>query len=168
MAIWLDSATFRTYDLPFRSLMERITVKLTPFFFKLIGWGLPVTNWVKIDHVSTGVPLPYGIEVTPDGKVWVALLHTDEIGCLDPATGVVTMIATPLKAPRRLRSDRDGNLWIGMFNESAILRYEPAKAKFTTFNLPVVPLGSDTPGLDAEAWKQASLAVGVTFVVLKQ
>ncbi|MFZ1609013.1 MAG: hypothetical protein WAT63_17280, partial [Rhodoferax sp.] len=122
---------FTTYDLPFRTFMEKMTVKLTPIFFKLIGLGLPITNWVKIDHHSTGVPLPYGIEVTPDGKVWIARLHTDEIASLDPATGVITMIPTPLKAPRRLRADRDGNLWIAMFNESAILRYEPASKKFT-------------------------------------
>ena len=139
------SGKFTTYDLPFRSFMEKMTVKMTPFFFKLIGWGLPVTNWVKIDHVSTGVPLPYGIEVTPDDKVWVARLHTNEIASLDPATGVITMIPTPLKNPRRLRADRDGNLWIGMFSESAVLRYEPSKSQFTTFNLPVQPVGSDTP-----------------------
>ena len=54
-----STANFTTWDLPFRSFMEKVTVKLTPFFFKLIGWGLPVTNWVKIDNVSTGVPLPY-------------------------------------------------------------------------------------------------------------
>jgi virginiamycin B lyase len=136
---------FTTYDLPFRSFMEKLTVKLTPFFFKLIGWGIPVTNWVKIDHASTGVPLPYGIEVTPDGKVWIARLHTNEIASIDPATGVVTMIPTPLKAPRRLRADRDGNLWIVMFNESAILRFVPATAQFTRFDLPVQPAGSDTP-----------------------
>jgi streptogramin lyase len=139
------SGKFATYDLPFRSFMEKVTVKLTPFFFKLIGWGLPVTNWVKIDNVSTGVPLPYGIDLTPDGKVWVARLHTQEIACLDPDTGTITMIATPLKNPRRLRSDRDGNLWIGMFSESAVLRYEPRAAKFTQFDLPVQPVGSDTP-----------------------
>jgi virginiamycin B lyase len=136
---------FTTYDLPFRSFMEKLTVKLTPLFFKLIGWGIPVANWVKIDHQSTGVPLPYGIEVTPDGMVWVARLHTNEIASINPETGAVHMIATPLKAPRRLRADRDGNLWIAMFNESAVLRYEPSTSKFTRFDLPVLPLGSDTP-----------------------
>jgi len=136
---------FTTYDLPFRSFMEKLTVKLTPFFFKLIGWGVPVTNWVKIDHVSTGVPLPYGIDITPDGKVWIARLHTAEIASLDPATGEITMFATPLKNPRRLRTDRDGNLWISMYSESAVLRFEPKTAKFTTFHLPVQPVGSDTP-----------------------
>ncbi len=136
---------FTLYDLPFRGFMEQLTVRLTPFFFKLIGWGLPVTNWVRIDHVSTGVPLPYGIDITPDGTVWIARLHTDEIASIDPASGKVTMIATPLHGPRRLRADRDGNLWIVMFNESAVLRYEPAARRFTRFDLPVVPQGSETP-----------------------
>jgi streptogramin lyase len=136
---------FSTYDLPFRSFMEKLTVRLTPFFFKLIGWGLPVTNWVKIDSVSTGVPLPYGIDVTPNGMVWIARLHTDEIASIDPSSGQVTMIPTPLRGPRRLRTDRDGNLWIVMFNESAVLRYEPAKHRFTQFDLPVLPKGSETP-----------------------
>lgn len=136
---------FTTYELPFRSLMERLTVKLTPFFFKLIGWGLPVTNWVQIDSVSSGVPLPYGIDITPDGTVWIARLHTDEIASINPESGQVTMIPTPLHGPRRLRSDRDGNLWIAMYNESALLRYEPASKKFTTFDLPVIPKGSETP-----------------------
>lgn len=139
------TARFTLYDLPFRSFMERLTVKLTPFIFKLIGWGLPITNWVRVDHRSTGVPLPYGIDITPDGTVWIARLHTDEIASIEPGSGRVTLIPTPLRAPRRLRSDRDGNLWIAMFNESAILRYEPAARRFTTFEMPVLPKGSDTP-----------------------
>ena len=139
------TSKFTTYDLPFRSFMERLTVKLTPFFFKLMGWGLPIGNWISIDSVSTGVPLPYGIDITPDGMVWIARLHTDEIASINPDSGQVTMIPTPLHGPRRLRSDRDGNLWIVMYNESAVLRYEPALKKFTTFDLPVLPKGSDTP-----------------------
>ncbi len=133
------------YDLPFRSLMERITVKLTPFIFKLLGWGIPIANYVKVDHVSTGVPLPYGIDVTPDGKAWIARLHTDEIASVDPDTGTVTMIKTPFKGPRRLRADRDGNLWIVGFNESQIVRYAPPSGTFTRLDLPVTPKGSDTP-----------------------
>jgi virginiamycin B lyase len=98
------SNKFTLYDLPFRSFMEKMTVKLTPFIFKLLAWGIPVANYVKVDHVSTGVPLPYGIDITPDGKAWVARMHTDEIASVDPDTGVVTMIKTPFKAPRRLRT----------------------------------------------------------------
>ncbi|MBK7686624.1 MAG: hypothetical protein IPJ25_11920 [Rhodocyclaceae bacterium] len=103
-----------------------------------------MANWVTIDHAATGTPLPYGIDVTPDGKVWFARLYADDIGMIDPASGNVTMIPTPFKAPRRLRTDRDGNLWIAAFNESQIARYEPATGKFTRFDMPVLPKGSDT------------------------
>jgi streptogramin lyase len=85
------------------------------------------------------------MEITPDGKAWTARLHTNEIASVDPDTGTVTMYATPLKNPRRLRADRDGNLWISMYSESAVLKFEPATAKFTPYPLPVRPLGSDTP-----------------------
>jgi streptogramin lyase len=136
---------FNFYDLPFRSFMERITVKLTPFIFKLLGWGIPIANYVKVDHASTGVPLPYGIDITPDGKAWIARLHTDQIASVDPDTGTVTMVKTPFKGPRRLRSDRDGNLWIVAFNESQIVRYSPKSGEFKRLDLPVMPKGSDTP-----------------------
>mgnify|MGYP000945631687 FL=1 len=140
-----STGKYTRYDLPFRSLMEQITVKLTPFFFKLMSWGIPVANWVKVDHVSTGVPLPYGIDITPDGKAWVARLHTDEIASVDPESGTVTMVKTPFKGPRRLRTDRDGNLWIVAFNDSQIARYAPKTQEFTRFDLPLVPKGSETP-----------------------
>ena len=136
---------FTLYDLPTRGFREWLNVRLIGFIFKLIGWGVPLTNWLPIDRAATGTPLPYGIDITPDGKVWFARLHTDEIGSIDPDTGTVTMIPTPFKGPRRLRSDAAGNLWIAAFPESAIARYEPASGRFTRFDLPVQPKGSDTP-----------------------
>ena len=41
------ASRFTLYDLPYRGFMEELTVRLTPFLFKLIGWGLPLTNWVR-------------------------------------------------------------------------------------------------------------------------
>ena len=139
------SNKFIRYDLPFRSFGERLTIALMPSMFKLISWGLPMSNLVNIDHVASGTPLPYGIDVTPDGKVWFARLYADDIGVIDPESGKVTMIPTPFKSPRRLRSDREGNLWIAAFNESQIARYEPASGSFTRIDLPALPKGSDTP-----------------------
>jgi streptogramin lyase len=136
---------FTMYDLPTRGFREWLNVRLIGFIFKLIGWGVPLSNWLPVDRAATGTPLPYGIDITPDGKVWFARLHTDEIGSIDPATGKVTMVATPFKGPRRLRTDAEGNLWIVAFPESAIVRYEPATGRFTRFDLPVNPAGSDTP-----------------------
>jgi virginiamycin B lyase len=136
---------FTMYDLPTRGFREWLNVRLIGVIFKLIEWGVPLSNWLPVDREATGTPLPYGIDITPDGKVWFARLHTDEIGSIDPATGKITMIATPFKGPRRLRTDADGRLWITAFPESAIVRYDPATAQFTRFDLPLSPQGGDTP-----------------------
>jgi streptogramin lyase len=142
-----DRATerFTLHDLPTRGLREKLTVALIRPLFKLMSWGVPLANWLPVDRLATGTPLPYGIDITPDGGVWFSRLHTDEIGRLDPATGKIQMVATPFAGPRRLRGDADGNLWITAFPESAIARYEPASGRFTRFELPVLPQGSDTP-----------------------
>ncbi len=136
---------FTMYDLPTRGFREWLNVRLIGFIFKLISWGVPLANWLPVDRQATGTPLPYGIDITPDGKVWFARLHTDEIGSIDPDTGKITMIATPFKGPRRLRTDAQGKLWITAFPESAIVRFDPASGKFTRFDLPLRPKGGDTP-----------------------
>jgi streptogramin lyase len=136
---------FTMYDLPTRGFREWLNLKLIGFIFKLISWGMPLTNWLPVDREATGTPLPYGIDITPDGKVWFARLHTDEIGSIDPATGKITMIATPFKGPRRLRTDAQGRLWIAAFPESAIVRYDPATGEFRRYDLPLEPKGGDTP-----------------------
>ncbi len=119
--------------------------------FKLIGWGIPLANWLPIDWESNGTPLPYGIDITPDGKVWFARLHTKQIGMLDPESGSITMVATPFIGPRRLRADAEGNLWIGAFAESKLARYTPSSGVFSLFDLPVSPKGSETPyGLNVD------------------
>jgi virginiamycin B lyase len=136
---------FTYYDLPARGLRENLITGNIGLLYKLMDWGLPLSSWLKIDRVSTGVPLVYGIDVTPDGKIWVARLHTKEIGVIDPDTGKIEMIETPFLGPRRLRADNDGNLWIGSFGESKVARYRPKEKKFDLYDLPVVPLGSETP-----------------------
>ena len=143
----LDRATgrFTLYDLPVRGVREWLNVRLIGVLFRLINWGVPLSQWLPVDRQATGLPLPYGIDMTPDGKVWFSRLHTDEIGSLDPDSGEIRMIATPFKGPRRLRSDAAGNLWIAAFPESAIVRYAPASGQFKRFELPVLPPGSDTP-----------------------
>ena len=140
------SAQIHLYDPPFRSLMERITVKLHAIHLQAARMGHSRGQLRQgRDHVSTGVPLPYGIDITPDGKAWIARLHTDEIASVDPDTGTVTMVKTPFQAPRRLRSDKDGNLWIAAFNESQIVSLH---ARHRCVHAPGParrPQGSDTP-----------------------
>ncbi len=142
----IDRATGEQHfiDLPTRSLGEAFTVRLVPLLFKLAALGLPLSA-LPVDERASGTPLPYGIDVTPDGVVWVARLHANDLVRIDPVTLEPTTIAFPATGPRRLRSDATGNVWITAFAESAILRYDPKTGQFQRFAMPTVPVGSDTP-----------------------
>ncbi len=136
---------FTMFDLPNRNAREGLTVSAMGIILKLMDWGIPLANLFSIDEQSTGVPLPYGIDITPNGDVWFARLHTDSIGKIDSETLEVTMYDTPFKGPRRLRSDSQGNLWIAAFPESMVVKFDPLNETFNNYQLPVQPLGSETP-----------------------
>ncbi|MBW7850640.1 MAG: hypothetical protein H3C38_09110 [Rhodospirillales bacterium] len=135
---------FTFYDLPARTLKERATILAMPVILKLFNWGVPMYR-MPIDEKSDGLPLPYGIDIAPDGRVWFTRLHADEIGRVDPDTGEVRMFKTPFVSPRRLRADADGNLWITVFAEGRLAKFDPATERFTLFDLPTRPAGSETP-----------------------
>ena len=134
---------FTFYDLPARSFMERLTIWLMPTVWKLVGWGIRVDRLFPVKRNSEGIPQPYGIDVTPDGKVWFSRVWADDIGRIDPKTGDIRMIKTPFKAPRRLRVDPEGRLWITSFVEAKIALFDPATEVFTQYDLPTQPTGSD-------------------------
>jgi streptogramin lyase len=136
---------FTYFDLPARSIKEKIITKNIHLIFKLMSWGIPLSNWLKIDRESNGVPLAYGIDITPDGKVWFARLHAKDIGVINPDDGSIKLIPTPFWGPRRLRTDADGNLWVVSFGESKLAKYDTVRKVFRLYDLPVYPLGSETP-----------------------
>lgn len=136
---------FELFDLPARNFQEGVTVSLMGVILKLMDWGLPLANWVSIDEQSSGLPMPYGIDITPNGDIWFARLLADSIGKIDAKTKQVTVYDTPFKGPRRLRTDSKGNLWIAAFPESMIVKFDPITETYTNYPLPVYPLGSETP-----------------------
>lgn len=139
-----NSKSFRFYDLPARTLKEKATIFALPVILKLANWGVPIHK-MPIDAQSGGLPLPYGIDVTPNGHVWFTRLHSDEIGHVNPDNHEVTFYKTPFVSPRRMRSDADGNLWITVFAEGKLAKFDPKTEEFTLFDLPTEPLGSETP-----------------------
>ena len=104
---------------------------------------------VELDPSAAGdgpvIPVPYGIDVAPDGGVWFSQLNAHRIGRLDPETGDVRMFDTPFTAPRRLRFDSRGRLWIPGFSSGVLARFDPATGAFQTWDLPIEPRGSETP-----------------------
>lgn len=179
---------FELFDLPARNFQEGMTISMMGVILKLMDWGLPLANWVSIDEQSSGLPMPYGIDITPNGDVWFARLLADSIGKIDAKTKQVTVYDTPFKGPRRLRTDSKGNLWIAAFPESMIVKFDPITEKFTNYSMPVYPVGSETPyslnvdvrrdivwvngntsdalysfDIDSETWKHYPMPKRVTF-----
>jgi len=126
---------FTFYDLPARGLTEWLFFKTLPLLFSLDPENRPLPS---PDRESTGLPMPYGIDVAPDGGVWVARLYANDIAHIDPQSGDVEMIDFPYQGPRRLRADAEGNLWIVAFQNSLLVKYDPRTRRFKDYPLPVI------------------------------
>jgi virginiamycin B lyase len=119
-----------------------------------ILWAMPLLIWLDrhVDlrgEVAQGdpvvLPIPYGIDIAPDGAVWFSQLNEHRIGRMDPDTGEIEMVDTPFPAPRRLRFDSRGRLWIPSFSGSRIARFDPDTGAFEEWELPIEPRGTETP-----------------------
>jgi virginiamycin B lyase len=130
-----SSKTFKMYDLPARGFMEWLTLKSLPIIFSIDADNRPTPS---PDRESTGLPMPYGIDIAPDGMVWVARLYANDLARIDPATDEITMIDFPFNGPRRLRVDADGDIWIVAFQDSLLVKYNPRADTFTPYDLPVI------------------------------
>jgi streptogramin lyase len=127
--------TFTYYDLPARGVIEWVALKIIKF---RLGHGY-VGSRPDFDWETSGFPMPYGIDVSPvDGSVWVARLYANDLAKIDPQSGEITMIDTPLHGPRRLRVDADGDVWIVAFSDGTLAKYDPVAEAFTIYDLPVV------------------------------
>ena len=130
-----QSGEFTLYDLPARGMKEWLIFKTLPLLFSLDPEDRPLPS---ADRESTGLPMPYGIDVAPDGGIWVARLYANDLAHIDPDTDEVTMIDFPYSGPRRLRADADGNIWVVAFQVGLLVKYDPRSKKFTEYELPVV------------------------------
>jgi len=145
-------------------LLEPATGEQTSIRLPATSWGqalalraLPTLLWMgqffDLSSMSSGegggggvrMPVPYGIDVAPDGGIWFSQLNEHRIGRIDPETLDVEMIDTPFSAPRRLRFDSKGRLWIPGFSSGLISRFDPESREFKSYPLPIEPLGSETP-----------------------
>lgn len=141
--------------LPSGGAMRWLVDALFPTSLKLSGklWpgkNVPVkTSPHKWTQGRLMFNLPYGIDVNPkDGSIWYAKLFANKIGRIDPQTLAITEFDTPagVGGPRRPRFDKQGILWIPAFDDSALMRFDPATSSFETIKLPVLAAGEyETP-----------------------
>ena len=130
----------RVYRLPAPSYSQAIALRTMP----LVMWA---SEHFGFSAPSTGegatLPVPYGIDIAPDGGVWFSQLNARRIGRIDPETGEIKMVETPFSGPRRMRFDSKGNLWIPGFSSGLIARYNLQTGQFKTWKLPTG--GVETP-----------------------
>ncbi len=86
------SEEFTLYDLPARGVKEWLILKSLPLIFSIGPENRPQPS---PDRESTGLPMPYGIDIAPDGMVWVARLYANDLARIDPDSGEITMIDFP-------------------------------------------------------------------------
>jgi streptogramin lyase len=140
----LDPSTgeHRWFRLPTRTFGQAVVLRMLPFFmwlgstFDLAGEG---------GGGGFTLPVPYGIDVAPDGSIWFSQLNEHRIGRIDPDDFEIEMIDTPFTGPRRLRFDSKGKLWIPGFSAGLVSRFDPETREFRSWPLPIEPAGSDTP-----------------------
>ncbi len=138
-----SSGQFETIRLPAENLQQAIALRLMPF----VIW---LSEYVDLDPVGAGegagaMPVPYGIDIAPDGGVWFSQLNAHRIGRIDPDTLEVEIVETPFTAPRRLRFDSGGRLWIPGFSSGVVSRFDPSTRTFESWEIPIEPRGTETP-----------------------
>ena len=117
---------------------------------RMLPFAMWLSQWVDLSEMGSAseglaVPFPYGIDIAPDGGVWFSQLNAHRIGRVDPDTFDVTVIDTPFKAPRRMRFDSKGKLWIPGFSSNLISKFDPKTGEFEQFALPEELLGAEAP-----------------------
>jgi streptogramin lyase len=138
------TAELTTVRLPAASFGQAVALRLLPALLWL-SERVDLSSLASEGGDGGALPVPYGIDVAPDGDVWFSQLNQHKIGRIDPATLEVEMIDTPFTAPRRLRFDSQGALWIPGFSSSVLARFDPETRAFQTIALPIEPAGTETP-----------------------
>ncbi|MEE9606618.1 MAG: carboxypeptidase regulatory-like domain-containing protein [Myxococcota bacterium] len=137
------SGEHRQIRLPSRTFGQAVIVRAMPFLLWLGRYVDLRGSAAEGEGVS--LPVPYGIDIAPDGTPWFSQLNEHRIGRIDPESFEIELIDTPFPAPRRLRFDSQGKLWVPSFSGSLIARFDPHSREFKSWELPIEPRGSETP-----------------------
>jgi len=108
---------------------------------RIVGLNVETKQFVAYDiphFIETKQnPGAYGIDIAGDGRVWFAEREANKIGRLDPATGKIDEFKTPgLDIPRRMGSDSQGNIWVGLHQAGKLMKIDYETAKMTLYTPP--------------------------------
>jgi streptogramin lyase len=119
---------------------------------------------------------PHDVIVDEDGIAWYSSFGEQNLGRLDPRTGSVSEFPIPLHKPEfptgllGLRSDRDGNLWLGNMYQATIVKFDRKLQNFQFWPLPseqnidaaqVNMVSPQSSHVDGKVWTQNNGFAGV-------
>jgi streptogramin lyase len=119
---------------------------------------------------------PHDVIVDPDGIVWFSSFGEQNLGRLDPKTGQVTEFPIPEHKAGfptgglGLRSDREGNLWLGNMYQATIVKFDRKTETFKFWPLPAAQnidaaqvnmVSPQSSAVDGRVWTQNNGFAGV-------
>jgi streptogramin lyase len=119
---------------------------------------------------------PHDVIVDAEGIAWYSSFGEQNLGRLDPKTGQVTEYFIKETKPGfptgllGLRSDREGNLWLGNMYQAQIVKFDRKTQRFTTWQLPpeqnidaaqVNMVSPQSSHVDGKVWTQNNGFAGV-------
>ncbi|MBV9359825.1 MAG: carboxypeptidase regulatory-like domain-containing protein, partial [Betaproteobacteria bacterium] len=134
----------------YRSTAEYLaTVNLgegTKWSYELKTFPRPTGRATKVVYTEYDLPRetisPHDVMVDAQGIAWYSSFGEQNLGRLDPKTGKVREFPIPVVKPGfptgllGLRSDKEGNLWLGNMYQAQIVKFDRTTQKFTYWQLP--------------------------------
>jgi virginiamycin B lyase len=119
---------------------------------------------------------PHDVIIDANGIAWYSSFGEQFLGKVDPKTGEVKEFPIPEHKPGfptgllGLRSDKDGNLWLGNMYQATIVKFDPKAEKFQFWPLPaeqnidaaqVNMVSPQSAHVDGKVWSQNNGFAGV-------
>lgn len=124
---------------------------------------------VDLVPMQTEQARPYGIKMDSKGHPWIALLGSNGLATVDPASLALKVIYLPREQARlrRLVITPDDVVWYSDYNQGYLGRYDPGSGEFTEWKTPSERSGPYAMAADAngrvwfvETWPNPNLLVG--------
>jgi virginiamycin B lyase len=124
---------------------ERIA-RLDPATGEVVYYALPSANRPP----QRGKPLPYGMQIDAQDRLWCTQLGADTLVQFDTRTLETRLYRMPVESsgPRRLGIARDGSVWIPEYATGFVTRFDPAAERFERIDLGDSSLGPYALAID--------------------
>lgn len=128
------SESFAIIDLPVRNWRQGLVARVA----RAVIWTITRFRFETTPDPEL-MPMPYGVDVAPDGTVWVSQWNNRSLVAYAPHERSLRSYDTPFYGPRRIAIDSKGMIWIPAWGEGRVYRFDPGIESFSAYDLPTGP-----------------------------